>query len=134
MSRVVPKVMLGTATVLVIGVVAGALAVLDAPAVAREKKRDKVLAEDLACMQQQIGILYRKNKVLPTQSEVAALSCLDNPLATSGATYEPTGAATYRLCATFRHAAREPRYSIAKGHPAGYHCTSENAAERDDIR
>lgn len=131
MSGVVPKVMLGMATVAVIAVVVGALAVLDSPAVAREKQRDTVLAEDLACMQREIGAQYRKNKVLPSNAEVAGLSCLDNPLSVSGATYVPTGAATYRLCATFRYPAREQSYGIAKAHPAGYHCFNENAAERE---
>lgn len=130
MSGVVPKVMLGIATVLVIAVVVGALAVLDSPAVAREKRRDTALAEDLACMRREIGTLYRKNKVMPSNADVAALSCLDNPLPVSGATYVPAGAATYRLCATFRYPARDQNYG-AKGHPAGYHCSNENAAERE---
>ena len=131
MSGVVPKVMLGMATVLVVAVVVGALAVLDSPAVAREKRRDTVLAQDLGCMQRQIGTLYRKNKVLPSSAEVAGLSCLDEPMPVSGVTYEPTGAATYRLCATFRFPAREPSYGFARAHPAGYHCFNENAAERE---
>jgi hypothetical protein len=130
MSGVVPKVMLGMATVLVVAVVVGALAVLDSPAVAREKRRDTVLSEDLACMQRQIGTLYRKNQVLPSNAEVAALSCLNTPMSVSGVTYLPTDAATYRLCATFRYPAREQTYPVVWAHPAGHHCFNENAAER----
>jgi hypothetical protein len=126
----VPAIMLAAAAVMVCAVAAGALSVLDSPAVAREKRRDTVLAEDLGCMQREIGTLYRKNKVLPSNMEVAGLSCLNNPLSVSGATYVPTGAATYRLCATFRYSARVEPYG-AKGHPAGYYCINENAAERE---
>ncbi|WP_332876568.1 hypothetical protein [Massilia sp. S19_KUP03_FR1] len=131
MSGVVPKVMLGVATVLVVAVVVGALAVLDSPAVAREKRRDTVLSGDLGCMRRQIGTLYRKNKVLPSNAEVARLSCLDQPMSVSGVSYVPTGDATYRLCATFRYPAREQTYPVARAHPAGYHCFNENAAERE---
>lgn len=129
MTGFVPKVMLAVATVAVIAVVAGALVVLDSPAVAAEKRRDAVLASDLACMHRRIVTTYHNNKALPAASEVTGLACRNDRPPAPGITYLPTGPDTYRLCATFRYAGEEQ--PMAWEHPAGYHCFNKRAAERD---
>jgi hypothetical protein len=126
MSGAVQKAMLGAATVAFIAVVAGALFVLDSPAVAAERKRDRTLAADLSCMESEIRSKYRENKTLPTADAVAGFACLSNPPSVSGARYLPTGAHAYRLCATFRHAAQERNSDW--NHPAGDYCVNRNAA------
>ena len=125
MSALVPKVMLAAASAMVAFVVASALFVLDSPAVAGEKKRDRKLVEDLSCMERQIGSKYRDNKALPAASEVAGLLCLNDPPSVSGARYRPTGPDTYQLCATFRYPAqgRDADWD----HPAGDYCFNKRA-------
>lgn len=129
MSSLVPKVMLAAATVMVIAVVAGALSVLDSPAVAGEKKRDGKLADDLSCMERQIRSKYRDNKALPAVDEVAGFLCLNDPPAVSGARYLPTGPHTYQLCATFRHPV-QARQADAE-YPAGQYCVNKSALAPD---
>jgi hypothetical protein len=129
MSGLVPKVMLTAATVAVIAVVTGALFVLDSPAVAAEKKRDLVLADDLSCMERQIARKYRDAKALPAAGEVAGFACLNHGSAPSGVRYTPTGADTYRLCATFRYPAQGR--GMDSDHPAGEYCMNRNAGAKD---
>jgi len=126
MSGLVPKIMLAAATAAVIAVVAGALFVLDSPAVAGEKKQDKKLVEDLSCIERQIHNKYRDNKTLPTAGDVANFTCLNNPPSVSGARYLPTGPDAYRLCATFRHPAQGRNEDW--DHPAGDYCVNKRAA------
>jgi hypothetical protein len=126
MSGVVQKAMLGAATVAVIAVVAGALFVLDSPAVAAEKKRDRTIVADLSCMESHIRSKYRANKTLPAAREAAGFACLNNPPSVSGVRYLPTGPHAYRLCATFRYPAqgRDADWD----HPAGDYCFNRTAA------
>lgn len=129
MSGLVPKVMLTAATVAVIAVVVGALFVLDSPAVAAEKKRDRVLADDLSCMERQIARKYRDARVLPTAGEVTGFACLNHGPAPSSVRYTPTGPDTYRLCATFRYPVQGR--GMDSDHPAGEYCMNRNAGAKD---
>lgn len=129
MTGLVPKVMLTIATLTVIAVVAGAIVVLDSPAVAADKKRDRVLVEEFSCMERQIRRTYRDNKALPTATEVEALNCRRIPAAASGVRYVPTGATTYRLCATFRYPSQER--GLDWEHPAGDHCVNKDVMTKE---
>ena len=127
MTRRIPLAMATAATLAVLVVVAGAVFFLEAPAVAREKRLDEAQARTLGCMERQITAAYRAKNALPDTLDG---TCLAQGGGAARIAYERTGAATYRLCATWRHAGPARSFSLWP-HPAGYACSDHSAAQRD---
>lgn len=115
------------AIVVVVATVVAAVAVMDPPSRERAERLDGIRLEHLLLLAQRIDLHVEVEDALPTHlPEVMAGpgGALADPVSGEPYGYKPTGARTYRLCATF-DTALDPMATGMRDewrHPAGQHC------------
>ena len=102
---------------------AGGLLVVDSPTVAREKKLDKEVVEEMNTVMYDIKSFYTANNRLPKveENEIKPGKAVE---------YSRTGEAAYELCATFKQPAEKAEVMYGRedwSHPAGRYCFKFNA-------
>lgn len=133
--HLMPRLLLASATAVMLAAVIAGLYALGSPTHQRLLRLDQKRVSDLSTLSIVIGVYWTEHKALPSGLDAldSARRFSTDPVSGSTYSYAITGSSSYRLCATFAVDSESeqspagsyympPQTAIRWDHPGGKHC------------
>lgn len=140
-TRIVKRIFFYSSLVLVIAVFTSAWFFVESPKVARERRLDDYLINNISSLKYQIDDYYYKNNTLPTElTDLKAtnsfnhfdLKSLVDPATGEPIVYNKLSDLEFELCAVFITSNLDDLDNYQAQHDAGYYCINNVMEKRDD--